>query len=77
MDKHLPADIRNGYPNPNKHGTEETLPSPHPIPINTYSKYDFYGKGILTCVLPDEDGPTSSVNCPSRNPPPSNVSILN
>lgn len=31
---------------------------------------------ILTCVLPDEDGPTSSVNCPWRNPPLSNASIL-
>lgn len=31
---------------------------------------------ILTCVLPDEDGPTSSVRNPSRNPPWRNASIL-
>jgi hypothetical protein len=33
-------------------------------------------KGLLTCVLPEDDGPTSSVNCPTRNPPLSKKSIL-
>jgi len=31
---------------------------------------------VITCVFPDEDDPKSSVNCPARNPPPSNASIL-
>lgn len=28
VDKHLPTDIRDGYPNPNRDGTEETFPTP-------------------------------------------------
>lgn len=31
---------------------------------------------FLTCVLPEDDGPVTSVNCPWRRPPPRSVSML-
>lgn len=45
-------------------------------PLLAHHKFLQQMKGVLTCVLPDDDGPTNSVTCPSRSPPSRNKSIL-